>query len=214
MSREYLTPYRRYLNKSEQEVNASAFASYLLSQGWTLQAISAALGNWESECKLNPNYPQNSGYPTTQSGGFGLPQWTPWGSRYGAWLTENGIESLATDDNPAARVENQIAFHEYSCIYGQGPGKADWYSNHGYSYTWSAFKKSTDDPRELANAYYWQYERSGAGDPGTRPEQAATWFEFLTKNPPPPWKDFPIWLMLKIKGGVKRGKRTTILLPV
>lgn len=212
MSRPYLTPYRRYLNSDEQKVNASAIASLLVYQQWSIEAIAAVLGNWQSECTLNPNYPQNSGYPAVRTGGMGLPQWTPWGTRYGAWLDTMGIESIASDENPAANIETQMLFHEYSCTFGQGPGKADWYSNHGYSYGWSEFKQSKDAPSELAKAYYWQYERSGAGDPGSRPEQADYWYEYLTGNPPPPWGGLPVWMLLKLKGGRKNARKTTVLL--
>lgn len=218
MSRQYFHPYRVYLSQSQMNTNASAFASYLLTQGWTIEAICGALGNWQSECTLNPNYPQRPGYPTDQTGGMGLPQWTPWGSRYGAWLIEQGIDSVAEDENPAALIENQIAFHEYSCAYGQGAGKADWYSNHGYNYTWLEWKQSLDDPGTLARAYYWQYERSAAESVGERANHALEWYNYLDAHPPGPWEAPPVWLFdyVIIKGrkigGKRRGRRSTTLL--
>lgn len=183
---EYLTPYNRGLTRDEMEINARYFAAYLLGKGWTLQAICGALGNWESECKLNPNDPQNdaNGFPTSsssRSGGYGLAQWTPCSNKILWWCEQKGITPTRSDDSPAGSFEMQIEYHEYECKYGlKGSGDKTWYSNHGYSYSWEEYKTSTDDPAVLANAYYWQYERSAALDPATRPNQAIAWYNFLS----------------------------------
>lgn len=194
----YFHTFRVYPDETEMQRNATVFAAYLGARGWTIEAACAALGNWESECKLNPNYPQNSGFPTVRTGGFGLPQWSSWGPKIGNWASENlGITPTATDDNPLADIGVQMDYHDYSATHG------DWYSNEGYRYTWEGFKTSTDDPRELAAAYYWQYERSGADDPGSRSDQAAAWYEFFGGVLPPlPGKKLPIWLLFKFWKGV------------
>ena len=74
-----------------------------------------------------------------------------------------------------------------------------WYNNGGYSYTWEEWKKSTDDAETLASAYYYQYERSGAGSPGDRPDLARKWWDYFQENPPD--KEVPIWLLFKFKEG-------------
>lgn len=187
----YVNPYNTPLGEDDMKTNASFLASYLLAQGWTMQAICGALGNWQSECTLNTNDPQfASHYPNggrvnaegePDDGGFGLPQWTPYTNKIHWYCQQKGITPTASDDNPAADYQLQIEYHEYECKYGlKGTGAATWYSNHGYSYTWEEYKKSTDDPGELARAYYWQYERSYAANPATRPNQAIAWYEYLT----------------------------------
>ena len=181
---DYYNQFRRRLTQEEQQVNATFIYGYLNKRGWSLNAIAAGCGNWESECTMNPNRPQYSSYPSSGEGGFGLPQWTPWGKKYGAWCSQRGIANVASDNNPAGVIELQLDYHDYECIHGIYGGKT-WYNNHGYSYKWSDWKISTDSPETLAVAYYWQYERSGAQDPGSRGAQARKWYEFLSGVTPP-----------------------------
>lgn len=199
------SPYNRSLTQSEMEENAVIIARMLRASGWTLEAIAGALGNFEAECTLNPNDPESStGFPTSsasRSHGFGLPQWTPWYNRYGAWCNANGIAISATDENPAGKITPQLAYLEYECVHGYNGGKT-WYNNHGYSYTWTQYKMSTDSPETLAKAFYWQYERSGANDPTTRPAKARAWYTFLGGQS---LTSLPIWLLFKLsKRGIKR----------
>lgn len=184
-------------SQEEQEQNGLVFAQYLVDLGWSLNAVCGAFGNWQVECVMNTNLPQFSTYPSNVSGGFGLPHWTPWGERYKVWCDERDIENIGADDNPGCWLENQIAYHDWECENGHpGTGGATWYANHGFSYTWEEFKVSADPPDVLAVAYYWQYERSGAMDPGDRGERALTWYEFLTGKV---IKRIPIWLLFKLK---------------
>lgn len=170
------TPYRKALSQTQMEENAREIWAFLSLAGWSDEAAAACLGNWQAECTLNPNWPQNADFPLKRTGGFGLPQWTPWGSKYGAWCEKNGIAIRAGDDNPAGQLAPQMEYHDYECLNGIAKGKT-WYANKGYSYAWEAFKKSRDDVEELARAYYWQYERSASRDPGSRPAKARAWLE-------------------------------------
>lgn len=183
----YSNPYNTPLSSSEMKENAKYFATYLLARGWTLKAICAALGNWESECTLNPNDPQYASYypdgdRPSGAGGFGLAQWTPYTTKLHWYCEQKGIVPSASDNNPAGTFELQIEYHEYECTNGLkgDSSKKTWYAYKGYSYEWEEFKSSDDDVSTLAKAYYWQYERSGANDPGTRPDQAETWYDYLT----------------------------------
>ena len=195
----YIQTYRYNVAAHESDAirNCRYFAWFLLRQPyrWSLNAICAALGNWEVETLLNPNYPQSANFPTAQSGGFGMPQWTPWYDKYGMWVRINyGLVASATDDNPLADFALQMEYHEHECVNGYN-GRKTWYNNKGYSYSWENWKHSTDDVKTLASAYYYQYERSGAGAPGTRPEKAKKWWDYFQENPPD--KDMPIWLLYK-----------------
>lgn len=189
--------YRVSANEADAIINCRWFAWFLLKppHRWSLQAICAALGNWEVETYLNPNYPQSADFPTAQSGGFGMPHWTPWYDKFGIWVRINyGLVARATDDNPLADFALQMAYHEHECVNGYNGG-ATWYNNHGYSYTWEEWKHSTDDVEELAAAYYWQYERSSSSGTGDRPTYARKWWDYFQENPPD--RDIPLWLLFK-----------------
>ena len=195
----YIQTYRYNVAAHESDAirNCRYFAWFLLRSPyrWSLNAICAALGNWEVETLLNPNYPQSANFPTAQNGGFGMPHWTPWYDKYGKWAQINyGLVASATDGNPLADFALQMEYHEYECINGYNGGET-WYNNGGYSYSWANWKKSTDNVEELAEAYYYQYERSGAGASGNRPAYARKWWDYFQENPPD--RDTPIWLLFK-----------------
>lgn len=200
MAYPYHTPFGKGLTQSQMEDNATYFANIMRNRGWSDNAIAAVFGNWQSECKLNTNYPEKKRnqveqYPVAKSPGFGLPQWTPWYYKYGKWCEANNIQNVASDDNPAADIIHQLDYHDYECINGYitagGEHSPTWLNRQGYNYTWENFKKSTDSVNELAQAYYWQYERSDAQSVGKRGEQAIKWYNFLQgvspdPNPPAP----------------------------
>ena len=145
----YIQTYRYNVAANEADAiqNCRYFAWFLLKNPykWSLNAICAALGNWEVETLLNPNYPQSINFPTAQTGGFGMPHWTPWYDKYGMWARINyGLIASATDDNPLADFALQMEYHEHECINGYN-GEKTWYNNKGYSYSWENWKHSTDE---------------------------------------------------------------------
>lgn len=198
MAYPYITTYNKNLTNDEMKQNATYFKGVMQSRGWSINAIAAAFGNWQSECRLNTNNPQRDTYPEPGSYGFGLPQWTPWYRKYGMWCKENNIQNIANDNNPAADINKQLDYHDYECKYGDvhnpdKPGGATWYSYQRgsirYSYSWEGFKRASDDVSFMARAYYWQYERSGGGTDASadrRAKQAVEWYKYLTGSSPGP----------------------------
>lgn len=198
MAYPYITTYNKNLTTDEMKQNATYFKGVMQNRGWSINAIAAAFGNWQSECRLNTNNPQRDTYPQPGSYGFGLPQWTPWYRKYGKWCEENNIQNVANDNNPAADINNQLNYHDYECKYGDvhnpdKPGGATWYSYQRgdirYSYSWTGFKVATDDVAYMARAYYWQYERSSGGTDESadrRAKQAVEWYKYLTGSSPDP----------------------------
>lgn len=181
------------INRTKMKENVDVLYPELKRRGWSDQAIAAALGNWESECTISCNRPQKKTSFPNGTGGFGLAQWTNYQNKIG-WYCRNVIhigEGTQTATNPWSDYKVQLDYHEWECVNGlQGnPSKRTWYAYHGYDYTWSDWKVSTDSPSELAIAYYWQYERSAAADPGSRPDNAEYWYDYigtLSGEPDPP----------------------------
>ena len=174
------------------QTNALYFASVMRAQGWSLQAISACFGNWESEATLNTNRPQYSEYPNPRSngnyGGFGLPQWTSWHDKYYWWGSQYNLQFTRDNNATAAIFENQLEYHDFECTYGLhgDSSRKTWFQRSGHPYMpWADFKVSTNSPNDLAVLYYWVYEYSGALDPGSRGTQADKWYTFLTGSTPP-----------------------------
>lgn len=180
-----------YTRKQMQEANASCIADILYNdwwggiyntlpdkKGWTLVAIAGALGNYESECTLNPALIERKYTDPDTGGGIGLPQWTP-NKKWRAWCDARDLPY------------NEIDTFAYATAYemsGTKPeiGAGEWIAYWKYTYyQYSQLEYSeTNTASRAATIYYTNYERSAAQDPGTRPEQAEKWYEFLLKNPP------------------------------
>lgn len=179
----YKWAYTAYLPEDEQAANVDCFAAQLYASdwagsyvtkypanGWTLNAIAGWLGNVEAECGMNPGLYE--GRKIGDSNGFGLVQWTP-GTKLRNWLAEEG---LTPDYDP----RNQIWRMAWEMQNGE-----QWYGVSGYgNMTFYEFSQSTKDPGYLAEAFYFSYERSAAGQAGTRPDKAEKWYKYLLENPP------------------------------
>lgn len=210
--REFNTSYRTQYEK--QQHNAKYFTRYLLSKGWTLNAICGALGNWQVEATMNTNDPQYiTNYPSLSAstgevfseGGFGLAQWTPVRNKIGWYAQQKGLTFDRTDTNPPSSFEFQMEYHEFECTYGLkgDSSKKTWYPEKpAYYLPWEEYKKSTKTPEELAEIYYWSYERSSAWDSTTRPRYARTWFDYLQGISPLPSKSKSKFIVLAYGSGL------------
>lgn len=111
--------YGSYLNESEHlsedecEQNAKYIYSFLSAQGWSINAISAIVGNMYAESSINPGRWQSDSVGW-ESGGYGLVQWTPT-TKYLNWCSENNLSDPSEIDNNLARIiyelENGLQFY-------------------------------------------------------------------------------------------------------
>lgn len=153
-----------YLSFMEQYNNAVLISKYLNSKGWSNNAISALLGNMESESTINPGIWQslNEG---NMSGGFGLVQWTP-ATNFTNWADSKGYSW--TDGFAQLKW-----IDEETISFGQ------WISTPEYAMTFNYFKKATETPEYLASAFLKNFERAGVEVEEERQEQARKWFDLL-----------------------------------
>lgn len=178
------------LGEDQMETNAVYIKSYLTSEGFSLKAIAAMLGNFQIESTINPAAWEVSGFST--SGGYGLPQWTP-ASRFLNWASANSYISTATAASintlaysaPVTLMDSELTF-----LLAEMSNPNYWYtpsdnsSKYGTttSLTYSQFKTSTLDVSVLTRVFCGHYERpSNAGvKMNERIAAAQKWYSFLS----------------------------------
>lgn len=181
----------RYLSQSEMINNAKLIYSYFTSLGWTVEAISAMLGNMETESTINPNIWEGLNVDTSK--GYGLVQWTP-ATKYINWAGsdyENGNKQC-----------ERIQFEMVNGL--------QWFSNEEAPtieppLTFREFSQSKADVRTLANYFLWYYEHPSNVNQPIRGSQALKWYEILggtNGNTPSnpiivPKKKLPVWMMCR-----------------
>lgn len=180
----YLTNQVPPITDAEQENNVRIIAAYFRAQGWTDNAIAAMCGNIQTESYLNPAQVQH-GYPVgTESGGFGLVQWTP-RTKFSDWA---GADWESNYDLQPARIQYEL---ENGLQWQYRPGYTQYIS-------FADFAASTDSVDYLTGAFLYYYE--GPADPAAsialRRSRATRWYEFLGNNPT---FKIPIWMLFKIR---------------
>ena len=155
----------RNLSSSERKVNAQYILNYLRAKGWTKNAVCGMLGNIEVESYLCPGVWQ--GFKVdVDTGGFGLPQWTP-ATKYFGWACEEGY----LYDNIDAQLER--------ILYEVANPSLQWSSsNVGMSF--SDFTQSTNTAEALAVTFCDGYEKAKNPDYATRKANASSWYVQLT----------------------------------
>lgn len=159
----------RYLSQIEMDNNALIVTSYLLSKGWTLNAIAGLLGNMESESTINPGIWQSL-TEGNMSGGFGLVQWTP-ATNFTNWA--DGLGFSWSDGNAQLQW-----IDEQTTLFGQ------WIKTDVYPLSFEEFKTSTETPQYLASAFLKNFERAGVEVENERRSQAYEWYLFITSENP------------------------------
>lgn len=187
--------------------NADKIYSYLTSEGFTVNAISAMLGNMQVESTINPALIQdtnrwrlpNSGaelsdvpnsvmqnfydeYYGLSSGGFGisLVQWDGKGitrQKYVGFCINNNLIWYEGNSALARLIDEKDRNLQFQTV-----------TIGGVAYNWSNFPYSTASPEDLAEAWRAGYERSvyTPENKARRQRNARWWYEYLTGEPPTP----------------------------
>ena len=139
--------------------------SWLVSRGWTKNAVAGMLGNMETESTINPGIWQNLD-AGNMSMGYGLVQWTP-ATKYLDWANARNLP-MGSLDSQLKRIEYEVA------------NKIQWIATTQYNMTFEQFKRSTKTPSYLAQAFLKCYERPANQNQPNRSTQAEYWFSTLS----------------------------------
>jgi len=161
----------RALTMDEMKVNMTYAKNYLITQGWSLNAICGMAGNWQSESTINPNRKQVFDRTWTIADGYGLVQWTP-STNYTNWCTSNSYDPVSLL-SALKRIE-----YERST-------SSQYYQTDAYPLSFGQFMVSTESPTYLANAFLYNYERPRDKPQSLRGEQAEAWLSYLNGTPDP-----------------------------
>lgn len=161
-----------YLTMGEMKINATYVAQYLMSKGWTIESISAILGNMQSESNINPALWESLDAGNT-SNGYGLVQWTP-ATKLIEWCEDNSRNYTDIDaqlDRILYELENNI----------------QWIPTETYPMTFKEFVASDESVEMLANVFMYNYERPASLNQPVRGTQARYWYNYLG-DIDPEWK--------------------------
>lgn len=183
----------------EAQENAICIYQTLYARGWTLEAVSALLGNFHVESGYNPWRWESDviGTPSSSSG-YGLAQFTP----AGKYINSSYAQSYSGyDPNYSGHTGNpndgnaQIIFIDEH---------ADYYATSSYNLSFDEFKQSTESVDYLTAAWIYNYERPA--DPSAslsiRQEAAEYWYTYLSGIDPgdeSKKKKFPVWMMIRYR---------------
>lgn len=143
--------------------------------------------------------------PTTTWYGFGIFQVTPWyagpGTRrynpytLGNWALAKGYTASYQTCGTIGQMDIQLDWLvEASHISYRNPAdnnrdQRKWYQDSRAAFnapTPTEYGRSTASPEDCAVTFYWNFERSGAQDPGSRPAKAREWYTYLSGYDPDP----------------------------
>lgn len=156
------------LSEAQQNINAQYITSYLLSEGWSLNAICGMLGNMTAESTINPGRWQSDNVGNTSSG-YGLVQWTP-ATRYLNWCSEQGYSDPSEMDTNLKRILYELK------------NNLDWIATNSYNISFSAFSNSSEGAGYLAKAFLLNYERPADQSTSVQEYRASLgekWYSYL-----------------------------------
>lgn len=161
------------LSESEMKVNAKYIYSFLNNAGWTVNAISALLGNLQAESTINPGRWQSEDVGNV-SMGYGLVQWTP-STKYTEWCSEQGLNDPSEMDSNLKRILYELE------------NNIQWIATNSYNFSFKEFSTSEKTVSELAKSFLLNYERPADQSESVqnyRAELGEAWFTFLEGTGP------------------------------
>lgn len=157
------------LNQSQMEINATYIYSHLAHEGWSINAISAILGNMQAESSINPGRWQGNNVGSGPA--YGIVQWDPF-SKYINWCSEWGFSDPSEMDSNIARILWEVK------------NKEQWYGRGDFAgMSFEDFSKSTLPVATLAKAFLLCYERPADQSESVqnyRASLASQWYTYLT----------------------------------
>ena len=163
------------IGQSGMENNALIIRDYFALTGWSVNAISALLGNMQPESGINPARWEND-IVGNLSGGFGLVQWPP------ATKLINWVEVQYSDgvlpSNDYTDGFNQLARIEYEVN-----NNIQYYPTATFKENFREWTTSNKNPGYLAAAFMKNYERpldQSWNVQIQRAKNARQWHIFLT----------------------------------
>ena len=158
-------------NEDKRRVNVKAIYKALSDKGWTINAISAILGNMQTESNFNPGIWEGNKV-NNLSRGFGLVQWTP-ATKYIDWCKReygNGVDYTTLE-------------HNIDRIIWEVDNNKQWNPRKSFNYmSFKDFTKSTLDVGYLTKAFMLCYERPLDQSNTTqeaRAQQGIKWHNYL-----------------------------------
>lgn len=161
------------LTTAEMAVNARYIFSALKVQGWSVNAISAMLGNMEAESTMNPGRWQSDNVGAT-SNGYGLVQWTP-STNYTSWCSQMGYADPSEMDNNISRILYEVE------------NGLQWIATSEHNMSFKEFTTSSKSVGELARAFLLCYERPADQSTSVQVYRASLanyWYKDLTGETP------------------------------
>lgn len=156
------------LSRAEMNENANYIRSFLINAGWSINSISALLGNLEAESTMNPGRWQSDNVGSI-SNGYGLVQWTP-ATKYLSWCSEQGLSDPSEMDSNLKRILYELE------------NNIQWIATNSYNMSFKEFSISNLPVSELAKAFLLCYERPADQSDSVkdyRSELATNWYRYL-----------------------------------
>lgn len=219
---------------NKQQHNAIKVYNFLSNLGWTLNSISAIIGNMQLESWLSPALIQATNryrLPNSAANLTDVPNSVMlnfYDSYYGQSSGGYGVGLVQWDGstNTAPAGQKLVSFAErYNLNWYDGDTQVYRLQREketniqfiaqnlgGTFWTWDVFVASTDTPENLA--YVWRvcYEVAAGGTDSTRQANARYWYDYLSNVPPgPPGGEVPPWLLFQFnKRKVNKNVRRNI----
>lgn len=179
----------------EQTDNAQEIWSTLRLAGWTEEATSAVLGNFQAESFINPGQ-WEIGYNYSMSRGTGLGQWTP-ATKVSNIVGSSDRDAMADGAKQLVLLLNTPG--QFSTYYFNPDGSSTYYHESGLPYisSMSEFSQSHATVEELTKIWAMCWERPGSSyytsSKGRRIEYASHWYaEFTGQVPVQPPNPEPV----------------------